>query len=228
MAFVGEAEAILILNPDLTVGPGAIAHLVARLSRAGTEGIVVPAIENPDGSIALSLRYEPTLSRRLGDAVFGSKWPTRPSALSETVRNRRLYLSPHRIEWATGAALLVSRTVSDRLGSWDERFFLYSEETDYFRRARDLGVQIWFEPAARVTHKEAGSGRSAQLVALTVVNAVRYIEKHQPRSAAAHRAILALHELRRWRDPEHRVARTILLDRAGWDSLPAATKGSRS
>ena len=41
------------------------------------------------------------------------------------------------MDWATGAALLVPATVAHEVGEWNEEFFLYSEETDYFRRIRD-------------------------------------------------------------------------------------------
>ena len=41
------------------------------------------------------------------------------------------------MDWATGAALLVPAAVAREVGEWNEEFFLYSEETDYFRRIRD-------------------------------------------------------------------------------------------
>lgn len=220
---IGDADALLILNPDLRVRHGCIARLHQRMIDTGA-GIVVPAIEAPDGRLSPSLRREPTIINRLGDALFGSRWTSRPQFLSETLRGVKCYQSPHRIEWATGAAALVNRQAAQRVGQWDERFFLYSEETDYFKRMRDTGFECWYEPEARVVHSEGGSGRSAALVALTVVNAVRYEEKHHPRGAWLHRAILAVHELRRWRDPDHRIARTILLNRRRWDLLP---KGER-
>lgn len=222
-AAIGEAESLLILNPDLRVRAGCVGHLRERMSRTGA-GVVVPAIEGPDGRIALSLRREPRIANRLGDALFGSRWTSRPQLLSETVRDVESYRTAHQIEWATGAAALISRKAARQIGDWDERFFLYSEETDYFRRMREAGFECWYEPRARVVHREGGSGRSPHLVALTVVNAVRYIEKHHPHSAWLHRGILAVHELRRWRDPDHRIARSILLSRKRWDALP---KGDR-
>lgn len=219
IAAAGSAESLLILNPDAKIVRGCIRKLRARMTLTGA-GLVVPAIETPDGRTTQSLRREPTVTRRAGDAVFGRFWASRPAFLSETVHAGQDYSSAHQIEWATGAAILISRRAAERVGAWDERFFLYSEETDYFKRARDIGLEAWYEPAARFIHREAGSGRSPELVALTEVNKVRYIEKHRPLAAPMHRAILAAHELRRWRDPAHRIARTMLLNRSAWDSLP--------
>lgn len=219
MTEAGETEAFLVLNPDLRVHRRCVSHLRRRQARCGA-GIVVPAILSPEGERTLSLRGEPSLTRSIGDALFGSRWVGRPTRLSETVRSSSAYATAKQIDWATGAAALITRDAARRVGPWDESFFLYSEETDYFKRARDAGLEVWYEPSAQVTHREGGSGRSPELVALTIVNAVRYMEKHHPRIAGPHRAILALHELRRWRDPSHRIARTVLVDRKRWDQLP--------
>ena len=54
--------------------------------------------------------------------------------------------------------MLVRREVFERTGGFDERFFLYSEETDWQRRIRDLGWEIAFNPAAQVTHLGGASG----------------------------------------------------------------------
>ncbi|WP_185975644.1 glycosyltransferase family 2 protein [Tessaracoccus rhinocerotis] len=221
--FVGETETLLILNPDTTVVPGAVAAMRRRRELVGAD-LVVPALEGSDGRRARSLRREPSISRRLGDAVCGRFWNSRPSWLSEDVRDRAAYAHAHPVEWATGAALMVSAEAANQIGPWDERFFLYSEETDYFRRARELGFSAWYEPSARVIHAEGGSGRSPALVALLVVNSLRYVEKHRPVAAPIHRALLILHELRRWRDPDHRLARTILWRRKSWEQLPQGEK----
>jgi len=221
MAHVGEAPAILVLNPDLVLEPGCIAALENRMRVSGA-GVVVPRILNAVGELADSLRREPSVIRAFGDALLGSRWLSRPEWLSESVRSERAYASPHRIDWATGAAMLVDRMAWDAAGQWDERFFLYSEETDFFRRVRRQGFDVWFEPAATVRHREGGSGSSGELVALLRVNQVRYVEKHRPRRAWLHRALLVVNEELRRNDPTHAFARRALRWRALWSRLPAA------
>lgn len=218
----GDAAAVLILNPDLVVEPGCVAALLARMESEAA-GVVVPAIARPDGTLTDSLRREPSLLRSLGDALFGRLWPGRPAALSETVRGRPAYSSPCQVDWATGAALLVSRAAADRVGPWDERFFMYSEETDYFRRVRAAGFPVWYEPSALVTHREGGSGASPELVALMVVNMLRYTRKYRPLAVPAHYCVLLLQEARRWGNPAHRLALLALIRRVAWADLPHAT-----
>lgn len=163
------------LNPDLRLGPGSIARLAEA---AGDRDAAVPTIVDDDGIRQCSLRHEPTILGSAGDALFGDRWPDRPAALSETVRDEMTYDRAGVVDWATGALLMVPTAVVKQVGMWDsERFFLYSEETDYCRRLRGVGAAIRFVPDAVVHHRGAGSGSSDALHALQEVNRVRYFRK---------------------------------------------------
>jgi GT2 family glycosyltransferase len=221
MSHVGEAPAILVLNPDLVLVPGCIAALENRMRVSGA-GIVVPRILDAAGALSVSLRREPSVIRAFGDALLGSRWVSRPEWLSESVRSERAYASPRRIDWATGAAMLIDRRAWDSVGQWDERFFLYSEETDFFHRVRQQGFDVWYEPAATVRHRASGSASSDEFIALLRVNQVRYAEKHRPRRAWLHRALLVVNEELRRNDPTRAFARRALRRRALWSALPAA------
>jgi len=226
MEKVGRATAVLVLNPDLRVQAGAIAAMRARMAVSGA-GIVVPALFDEDGTVYPSLRREPTISRSMGDALFGRRLRHRPGWLSELDYFEESYLHPHLIEWATGAALLVDADIVEAVGNWDERFFLYSEETDFFRRARDVGASIWFEPGARMQHRRGGSGASPQLTALMAINRIRYAEKHlAPYQSLAIRASVVLAEVARSYQANHRPAALASLSRRRWDLLPQAVTDS--
>lgn len=221
----GEAAAFLILNPDLRVEPGAIAAMRRRMTESGA-GVVVPVLLDDDGSVYPSLRREPGILRALGDAALGSRVPGRPGWLSEMDFESESYKYAHRVDWATGAALLIDSGVAAVLGDWDEQFFLYSEETDYCRRVREAGHAIWFEPTARMWHERGGSGTSAQLLALMSVNRLRYADKHfgSVRSAVF-RATVLVAELARITKPGHREAALAVASRRSWSRLPQATMG---
>lgn len=221
---VGDTDAVLVLNPDLTVEPGALRVLRERMIRSGA-GVVVPRLLDSRGETYPSLRREPSIARAVGDALFGRPGAARPPWSSEADVDRESYLHAHRIDWATGAALLIHRDVATAIGSWDTRFFLYSEETDFFRRVRDAGYAIWYEPQARVRHEQGGSGSSTELQSLMAVNRVRYVSKHhRPPYASAYHAAVLLHEAVRSFDPAHRTAFRVLLDRRSWRRLPRSTR----
>ena len=225
MAHAAESRSILVLNPDLTVEPGAVERMLRRLDRSGA-GIVVPSILDDADEIYPSLRREPTVVRTIGDALFGSRVPGRPEWAGEIEFDAESYRHPHEVEWATGAALLIDAAVAEVVGPWDGRFFLYSEETDFFRRARAAGYSTWYEPAARVRHSQGGSGSSVELDSLLAVNKVRYARKHRGTGyAAAMHAGAILGELMRSYDPAHRQTLRVLLDQRSWRALPRAIEG---
>ncbi|MFC8302330.1 WecB/TagA/CpsF family glycosyltransferase [Specibacter sp. NPDC057265] len=213
---------VLVLNPDLRILPGAIATLRERMARSGA-GIVVPRLLDDDGTIYTSLRREPSTLRAIGDAFMGSKVSGRPEWLSEIDYCPESYDYPHAIEWATGAALLISGAAVARVGEWDERYFLYSEETDYFRRVRASGRSIWFEPAATMVHSRGGSGSSPELTALMAINRVRYARAHHSRVyAEGIRAAATLGTLARIYKEGEREACRALVGLRPWDGLPHA------
>lgn len=181
----GDGGPILVANPDLHLAAGSVRALVAELRRTDA-GVVFPLLRDGHGDIARSLRREPTIGRSLGRGDSGVP------LLSEVVNEPAAYRTAHGVEWATGAAMLVSRECFTRLGGFDESFFMYSEETDLCLRARDAGWQVRFTPHAEATHAEGGSGRNPDLYAIQVLNRVRLYARRHPLPAALVFAGLAL------------------------------------
>lgn len=164
---------ILILNPDVRMDPQSIRFLVEALDGPQV-GIAAPRVRSDSGRLQLSLRRDPTLLRALG--LSRLTWPR----VSEYVQEVDAYERPHDVDWALGAILAVSRSCADAVGRWDESFFLYSEETDYSLRARDLGFRVYFEPAATAVHVGAQSGQSDLIHSMQILNRVRlYRRRHR-------------------------------------------------
>jgi GT2 family glycosyltransferase len=175
--FAAPASAVLILNPDVVLLPDSVFPLITRLAQPRV-GIVVPKILNSDGTLHASLRREPTLLRALG--LGGT---TRP-ALAEYVTEQSSYDEAGPVDWALGAVMAVSRTCFDALEGWDASYFLYSEETDFCLRARDLGWETWYEPAASAIHIGGGSGRNDKTHVMQIVNRVRLYARRHGRAAS--------------------------------------------
>ena len=223
--YAGPCACVLVLNPDLVLEPGAIAELAATL-RDPAVGVAVPMILDWAGKLVPTLRREPSLSRAIGDAVLGHHLPRRPGRLSEMVRDERAYRYRHSVDWAGGAAAIISAACDAAVGPWDERFFLYSEEVDHAARVRAAGFRVEYVPMARVRHRAGGSGSSAALTALQAVNRIRYVSK-RGQGGGMFRAAVVLHELLRASDPAHRFALRTVLRRSSWSALPGGADSSR-
>lgn len=218
----GSYDFQAVINPDLRLPDGVLSKWVESARRTGAAA-VAPAMVDSDGTLHRSRHREPTILRTLGDALLGDHLLGRPAAFTERVSDPRDYSRPGKAEWVTGAALLLRQDVVEAVGPWDERFFLYSEETDYCRRIRELGHEILFDPNVTVIHHGAGSGTSRELDTLLAVNKVRYAAKwHGTAYATTVRLILVLATLLRFRRPGSPQIRAMLLNPDLWGSLPNA------
>lgn len=203
---------VLVLNPDTVMAPGSAAAFTGARRRPGV-GIVVPRVVDPDGRVDRSLRRTPTLLRAAGEAALGGGRAGRHPRLGEVVHDPSEYARGHRVDWALGAVMLVSRECLDAVGPWDESFFLYSEETDFCLRAADLGFATWYEPDALVVHVGGESGTSARLWTILTLNRVRlYRKRHGALAGGAFWGIVTIGEALRARRPggTHREALSAL------------------
>lgn len=184
-------DAVMVLNPDCRVRPGALATLAAALEVNG-RGIIAPQLLNPDGSLQPSLRRRPTIGGVLTEAILGGRVADR-LGVGELIFTHGPHETPGPSAWATGAALLISWSLLEKVGPWDESFLLYSEETEYQLRAADLGWTTWFEPGAVIEHRGGEADVRPDLAALLTTNRVRLFKRrHGAVSGLAYGAALTL------------------------------------
>jgi GT2 family glycosyltransferase len=163
-----DAAVVLVLNPDVRLAPGTGSALAAACVAPGG-GIAVPRLVGADGELAWSLRRAPGAARLLAEAILGGHRAGR-LGWGELVVDPSAYRRPTVADWATGAVLAMSRACIDAVGPWDERFFLYSEETDLCLRARALGFRTTLVPDAEAIHLGGDAPTSPPLWALLTWN----------------------------------------------------------
>ncbi len=149
-------EYVLFLNPDVQLDPGCLESLKAVIRNDHKAGAVVPRLKNSDGSFQPTCRRFPTIYN-----IFLS----RGSVLSRLFRHTHVYTLPDYpettvVEAAAATVLLIRRSLMVRMSGFDERFFMYMEDTDLCRRLKSLGYRNYFVPAAGGVH-DWGHGSSS-------------------------------------------------------------------
>jgi N-acetylglucosaminyl-diphospho-decaprenol L-rhamnosyltransferase len=194
VAAMRPSGSVLVLNPDIRLAPGSL-RLLVDAAASTPAGITVPRLYFEDGTMILSLRRDPSVSRVLGETFLGGERSGRIAWLGELVTDPRRYEQRGPVEWATGAAMLITRECWDAVGDWDESFFLYSEETDYAIRARRAGFRIEYVPDATAIHIGGDLDVSPRLWTIHTLNRVRlYARDHGRIRTAAFRAAVTLNE----------------------------------
>ena len=181
----GEAEHVLLLNPDARLGADGLAELVAALDAAPRAGAAGPRILDADGTLMWSQRRFPRLRSTYAQALFLARLAPRASWTDELIRDARRYDVPGTPDWLSGACLLLRRAAVADVGGLDEDFFLYSEETDLFRRLQMRGWTARYVPDATAHHDGGASAPRHTTKRIWAQSRVHYARKHHGRVVAA-------------------------------------------
>ena len=189
-----ESPLVLLLNPDASISGDDLACLRDALEAAHDIGAVAPRILHADGTLAWSLRRFPRVRTTFAQALYLHRLAPRARWSDEVIRDDAVYARRGDVEWASGAALLVRRSLLSELGGLDDGFFLYCEDMDLCRRMQLAGFRVVFEPSASAKHVGGASSPSrGPLLAVLAASRMRYATIHRGRTAAVcERAGIAL------------------------------------
>jgi GT2 family glycosyltransferase len=153
---------VLLLNPDARIEAPALARLHEVLLSHRDLACVAPAQHAPGSSVVSRARWP---------------WHTPAGAWADAVGLTRRRLRSERY-FLGGAVLLLRRSALDQIGGFDERFFLYSEDEDWQRRALRRGWQVRFCPEVSAEHAAGGTDTDASKHQLRLHAAIeRYVRK---------------------------------------------------
>lgn len=157
---------VLILNPDAVVDQKALQILVGFISCNRKAGIVAPAII--EGGKLFQEAGMMTTPLSLIKAALGV---SNPMPLSRPITPGG---KPFQTPWVCGAVMLIRASLFKRLRGFDPRFFLYFEETDFCRRALQLGVEIWAVGEAITWHVGGESAKKSNKILISSCIAEHY------------------------------------------------------
>ena len=136
-------DCALLLNPDVVLSPGCVAALATTLAADPTIAIAGCKLWYPDGQ---------TLQHAGG-------YITRPQAMPGHYGVGEPDVgqcdAQRDVEYVIGAAAAVRRSALERIGLFDEGYFLYYEDGDLCARARAAGYRVVYEPRATAIHVES-------------------------------------------------------------------------
>jgi GT2 family glycosyltransferase len=184
---LAQGRYFFLLNPDTELRAGALRALIDYADAHPRVGIIGPQLFYGDGTPQSSRRRFPTLATAFLESTKLQQWFPRNRWLTRYYMLDTRDGATQEVDWINGSAMFVRRAVYEQIGGFDEAFFMYSEELDWCRRAKDAGWQIVYLPAAQVTHYEAKS--SEQAVARRDIyfntSKVRYFRKYHGARVAA-------------------------------------------
>ncbi len=203
-----QGDVIVVSNPDVTFGAGAIERLVEALH--GDVAVAGPALFWDEAQQWMLPPGDLGTAREKIDAILASRSPTWFAQ-----RDRRRFLQrvafwsldrPSEVRMLSGAVMAIRADAFDAIGGFDERFPLYFEEADFLRRIAAFRRRVLYVPAARCRHLfNQSAGQVAE-------------------RAAAHYALSEMRYLEKWNGPwAARVLKRLEKPMSALEATPRAT-----
>lgn len=161
-ANIGAASAtgrqLLFMNPDVIANADDIATLIEEKHRLGDVAILTPRQVDSKGKTQKLYDVFPDGLNHFR-AVKSIMRLLKPDKYPNPRADIKSVIYP---DWVSGSFLLIDRKDFDTIDGWSDDFWLYAEDTDICRRARDMGLRVACTPAVTIIHTHGGSSRHSE------------------------------------------------------------------
>ena len=144
---------LLYLGTDAFPTPQAISRLVEYMDQNRLVGIITPKLVLRDGTADLHAhRGFPTPWASITYLTKLNKLFSRSKIFNRYYMGYQDMSIPHEIDLCIAHFMLVRREVFEKIGRWDERYFLYGEDVDFCYRTKQAGFKIIYHSNIEVLH----------------------------------------------------------------------------
>ncbi len=147
-------EFYYLLNSDAFVQGDTIRRLRDFLQRSPGAGLVGSYVQGTDGTPHRTAFRFPSIAGEFEASICTGIFTRllRPWVVAMEIPQQET-----QVDWTAGASLMIRREVIEDIGGFDERFFLYFEETDLCHRAARAGWRTHYLPDSRIEHVGSAS-----------------------------------------------------------------------
>ncbi|HCQ23224.1 MAG: glycosyltransferase [Aphanizomenon flos-aquae LD13] len=177
-AKVAKGEFLFLLNTDTILTNNIFPHLIELMSENPDVGIIGPKLLFPDGSFQISFSPE-----------IGIKGEFAARKLHKDAENKsnlhiieKDFQDIKEVDIVVGAAFFIRTDLFNLLGGFDEKFFMYFEESDLCQRVRNKGYKILYTPYISLIHIRGHSVNkiSNKMAVEYRRSQIYYYHKHRP------------------------------------------------
>lgn len=170
---------LLVLNADIIAKQGAVNKMFSHMEKNPETGVCGPQLLNFNNTFQNSYFrfYTPKiiLYRRTVLKNFSSA----QKALNNFLMAESNHDLTQPVDWLMGSALFIRRDALKKVGSMDERFFMYFEDVDWCRRFWDNGFRVIYYPEAKMMHYHGKqSSESKKYAIIHIISAIKYFWKY--------------------------------------------------
>ncbi|MEA3398757.1 MAG: glycosyltransferase family 2 protein [Patescibacteria group bacterium] len=147
-----QGKYIVIMNPDTISFGDTFSLLHGYMENNSAAGVAGPLQFSPDKTIQASCFRWPGLMAPVYRRTFIGKYKFAQKDLDSYLMKDFDHKSERTVDWLLGSFLFIRSKALDKIGLFDDRFFMYLEDTDLCRRFWQNGWQVIYYPAAKIIH----------------------------------------------------------------------------
>jgi len=140
---------LLFLNSDIELIDNSIIEMLNFLENNSHIGLIGPQFLNPDLSIQASVFPPQTITNAIKQYFYGQQ-----SFSKYTPKTK----NPISVESISGGAIMIKRDFFNKIGTWNEKFFMYYEDLDLCQKTHQQNMQVFYYPQAKIIHRHGISG----------------------------------------------------------------------
>jgi len=174
----GKGKYHLVLNPDIIFTENSIKKLLSFMEKNSDVGLISPKIVFPDGTIQYLCKRFPCVFdlciRRFTPGFIQKLFKKRIDfyEMKDTGYNKIMDVC-----YLSGSFMLFKKSVLEKIGGFDENFFMYSEDADITRRIGEISRALFY-PYTSVVHLwERGSHKNLKLLLISLASNIKYFNK---------------------------------------------------
>lgn len=180
---LAKGRYVLLLNTDAFVAPDTLQKTVRYMDAHPECGVLGVRLVGRDGVLQPSCRYFPTPWNVFLVRSGLGRWLPKTRMVDDMAWD---HASVRECDWVPGCYYLMRREVIEAVGLFDARYFLYYEEVDSCRAAKQAGWKVVYFPDTEVVHLGGESSKSAgpltaagkQISVLQIESELLYFRKH--------------------------------------------------
>lgn len=165
----------LVLNPDVYFDNGVLEEVFSFMQTSKEVGLVIPKVIYPNGNLQYLSKLLPSPS----DLIFRRFLPV--SLIQRRLFNYEMRFSGYNkkmeVPYISGCFMFLRTSLLATVGLFDERFFMYLEDTDLSRRFYNVAKNVFFPDVQIVHHHKRGSYKNLRLLFIHIQSAVLYFNK---------------------------------------------------
>jgi N-acetylglucosaminyl-diphospho-decaprenol L-rhamnosyltransferase len=192
--YASRGENVMFINPDTLVEDGFFESLEKFLDENPRAGVVGPRVVGAEGDVQLTARKELSFaSGFLGRTSLLTRLFVKSPLVRRHFPAAEKLTGPTVVDWISGTCMTVRRQTLDEIGPMDERFFMYFEDADLCRRAREAGWLVYYLPQVEIFHHSGASSQNRPRAIWDLhKSAFLYHRKHGPHGPLGLYSILIL------------------------------------